>query len=168
MGVLEQFPWQSPKEREDARVLPLVFAKGLVIHEQVDNITIPVYGIDPLRIFLGVKRVISPSLVREPECDVVGKFIAFEQESDRVAGSGPVKVMRASPPQDMVSALCKDSLVSHPLDDFCQLIVIDQLSIAECRRGISEKLLHHAPMHRYLLPAFFFRIKERKAVIIGL
>ena len=49
-----------PHKFENARVLPLMLAKGFVIHKEIDDMPAAIDGVDPGGEFVGGKRPLAP------------------------------------------------------------------------------------------------------------
>ncbi len=165
----EDFLGQVPHEIEDAGILPLVFAQGLIIHEEVDHLAVAVDGADPAGELLGRQRPLGPVTVGEPEGDVVAERVILQQHLQPAAALRPVDEVRAAEPENMVRTLRNNSVeASHRLDEQAEIVVIDQLCVPKDQGCPAEQPLDDLHVLVDLLDELLPRVQKTQAVIVRL
>src|SRR5262245_22699055 len=79
-----------------------------------------------------------------------------------------INVIRTAIPEDVVRAFGEDRVVAHVADEVRQVVVVDQLRVAENARLLAEILLDLLAMQIDLRPEFFARVEEGERVIVRL
>ena len=161
---------QSLRQRlhkvEDTRSCLLVLAEGLIVHKEVNHITsLRSY---PLSILICRERPLWPALIREAESDIVRELVVAEQQTQLIIYSiGIYKVWRL-PAEDMTRALSKHSLKAHTLNRLSDIVRVDKLGVAECRRLNTKLLLKHLGVELNLLLELVYRVERRERVRVCL
>src|SRR3989338_6896627 len=145
-----------------------MFAESLIIHEQVDDVSVAVHRVHPTGEFLRCERPLFPVARRKTKGDVIGKAVILEQGLYLRRIRSAVDEVRTSPAKQVVGALRKYRLITNPFDEFRQLIVIHQLRVAEHLVRDPQKLLHLRAVKLHLTHKLILGIEESKRVMIGL
>ncbi len=174
------------EELEDARVGPLVLAEGFVVHEEVHAVARGVGN--PVGVGVGVQRVAGPVFIREAEGDVVAEFVVLQEHIDRAGcfgmgavlrddgfcrarqaeGRRAVGDVRRAAGEVAVRAFGHDAFESHEAGDLGDLVVEDELGVAEDGRRLAEEFLDHARMFRDLFAEFAERFDGTERVVVRL
>lgn len=165
--ILQHDAGQGFHEVEDTCLRPLMLAKGLVVHEEVDGLSLAVQGEEPACILLGSERIFLPALVGEAEGNVVREAVVLQKKSYATAVAGLVCKVWRSPVNDLVGTFGEDGLVAHLLRSFCYIVVVDELGIAEGCGPDTEVLLHKLVMDSDLFHPLVGREEEGEGVGIG-
>ena len=80
VGVAKYFAGERPQKVEDSRLPPLVFAEGLVVHEEVDDRLFPSDPVEPVGVFGRREWILGPMPVGEAEGHVVREAVVPQQE----------------------------------------------------------------------------------------
>jgi len=75
--VLEHLVGQMPHELENARVLPLMLAERLVVHEEIDDVAAAVDGADPLAELARRQRPLGPIAIGKAKSDIVAEGVVL-------------------------------------------------------------------------------------------
>jgi len=169
VGVLEDFRRQLSKEVEDAGVLPLMLAEGLVVHEQIDNVSVTVDRVDPLAELSDAERPLAPVPVGESEGDVVAEAVVLQEQLEFRHARGPVDIVGAAIAQDVVRSFGEDRLeAADPGDRLGHLVVVDQFGVSEDLRRLAEQVADQLPVRNDLTDELVRGEQEAQAVVVRL
>jgi beta-lactamase regulating signal transducer with metallopeptidase domain len=79
-----------------------------------------------------------------------------------------VDEIRAAIAEDVVRAFAEDPVVAHVADEVGEVIVVDQLRVAEDARLLTEEFLDLLAMQFDLRTELFARVEEREGLVVGL
>ena len=168
IGVAEDLPGQRLQEVEDPRLPPLVFAEGLVVHEEVDDRLLPPDPMEPVGVFGRRERVFGPVPVGEAEGHVVRKAVVPQEELQLLAARRTVHQVGAPPAEDLFGPLGEDRLVAHLFHRRREGVAVDQLRVAEGPALLPEEGTDPLPVAEDLLPELPRREEEGEGVAVGL
>ena len=166
--VLQNHAGQGFHEVEDAGGLPLVLTEGLVVHEEIDGLALSVEGEEPARVLLGAERIFLPRAVGEAEGDVVGKPVVLEEQAYAAAGARLIDEIGAAPVDDLIRALREDGPEALFLGDIRDIVVVDELRVAEGRGRDVEVFLHEAVVLIDLGPELVHGEEKGQGMGVGL
>jgi hypothetical protein len=168
IGVFEDFPGQMPEKLEDTGVIPLVLAEGFIIHEEVDDKSAPINGINPGCEFFSADGPLAPGAVGEPEGDIIAETIVFQEELELPAAFWSIDEIRASVTEDVVCAFGEDGVkAAELLNDCRQVVVVDKLRVPEDAGFLVEQFSNGLSMSLYLLNELIAGIEEAETMVVG-
>ena len=115
---------------------PLVLAERLVVHEHV-HARLRHAG-DPVAPLVRGERPPVPVPIRKPKAKVVGDAVVPRQQSEARRGGGRIDVVGRSPAKDLVGAFDQHRRVAESRYHRRQIVVVDQLRVAEHGRPLAE------------------------------
>ena len=122
---------------------------------------------EPGGIFVCGKRVFLPGLVGEAEGNVVREAVVFQQQAYAAAVGRLVAEIGAAPVDDLVGTLGEHGLVAHFLGHAGDVVVVDELCVAE-GSGRHAKVLFDKPVvDPDLLLPFLWREEKGQGMGVG-
>jgi len=146
------------QEIKNPCILPLVFPERLVIHEQIDHVAVSVDLVNPTGEFLRSQRPFPPTSVRKAKGNVIAEPVILEQKGYVIGVGGAIKVIRRTIAENLIHALADNPAETQLLDEMGQIVVKNQLCIAEDLRPLTEKTLDSLLMQSYLLGKLVTRV----------
>ena len=126
---------------ENARLPGIAQAEGMVIVEDVDDFGRSGKAVAPGGVLFRRERPLVPALIIEAQADVRGQGRVAQQKTHPGRGNRSVDIIGAAPAQHMVRALGQHGLETQLFQSHGQVVVIDELRIAEGRGLFAEKPL---------------------------
>ena len=150
-------------ELEDAGLYALVLSKGLVVHEEVHNVSLLGAFLHPANILVCRYLVLVKA-----EGYIVGQGVVAEQELELGLRFPAVNVIGALPAHDVAGAFREHGLVSQVIDHFADAVGIDELRIAEGNGLDAKQFLNLGSVLANLVTEFTLRSQGGQGVIVRL
>ena len=132
---------QSLEELEDTGFSRVEGTENLVVHEQIDNLFRFRRLGNPVDVFVGCQRIFIPAVVREAVGEVFAEAVVLQQKMQVRLNSRSVHIVRTLPAEDMLGTFSQHTFVAHFVNDFRDIVGINQLRIAEDGRLDTEECL---------------------------
>jgi hypothetical protein len=136
-----------------------VFAKGLVIHKEVDHIAVAVDGVDPAGKLVGPERPLVPGPIGKPKCYVITEAVVLKQKLKRLRIGRTVDEVRTSVAQDIICSFYQYRVeAAQPVNQRGQIIVVDKLGVSENAGRLAKKLLDSLLVRFNLFDELIYRV----------
>lgn len=145
-----------------------MFAKSLVVHEEVDERAASGGVMKPFNISVGLEWPFFPVAIREAEGEIIAEAVVFQEELNVFGVCRAINVIRAAPLEDRIPAFSEDAFVTFFVGPLGEIIIVGEFGIAEDFRGDAESFFDLFLVCFDLSLEFFARIKEGEGVIICL
>ena len=122
-------------------------AEHLVVHKGVDDLLAFGCSGDGGDVLIGRQRILLPRVVVEADREVLTEAIVLEQQLELRTDGGGVDVVRAFPTQDMLSAFGQHTFKAKLIDQFGDVVGIDQLGVTEHLRFDAKERLDLLGVH---------------------